>query len=88
MSNYSYWTQLADRIEKAIPEKAEPHGLFLHPVDWKHVVMALRSGGEPENYREEIIEQCAVAIEGCLTERQPSDFYAAVVRKLKDEEWE
>jgi len=38
----------------------------------------------PECDRDKIIEECAEAIEGCLKERQPSDFYAAVVRALKN----
>lgn len=34
--------------------------------------------------RKEVIEECAEAVEGSLKERMPTDFYAAVIRKLKD----
>lgn len=50
-----YWQQLADRIEKAIPDQAQPHGLFLHPVDWKHIVLALKQA-RPEGERVEHLQ--------------------------------
>ena len=47
----NYMLQLADTIEKAIPDQARPHGLFLHPVDWKLIVLALRQMPEPKHER-------------------------------------
>lgn len=34
--------------------------------------------------RGDVIEECAVAVEGSLKERQPAAFYADVIRALKD----
>jgi hypothetical protein len=42
----SYWNKLADMIEQAVgkDDVVLSHGIFMLPVDWKHIILALRSG--------------------------------------------
>lgn len=65
----------------------QPGGLV--PVDIPTIgillaeIMRLRERRSGPAGRDTIIEECAEAVEGSLKERQPSAFYADVIRSMK-----
>ena len=70
-----YREDLAKEIRAELGEFDDPR----QPVLWviRDLVSMARSA------RDAAIEECAEAIEGSLKERQPTAFYADVVRNLK-----
>jgi hypothetical protein len=63
---HSYWNKLADMIEQAVgkDDVVLSHGIFMLPVDWKHIILALRSGSNGPKLPDPN-ERLMVALESC-----------------------